>query len=44
MITTAELAERSLISPSCGLGSTSEAVTDRALTLLAETCSLLRQG
>lgn len=40
----AELAERSLISTSCGMGSTTEDVADRALHLLAETSRVLQVG
>lgn len=39
-----ELAERSLITTSCGMGSTTEDVADRALTLLAATSHSLQRG
>ncbi|MEZ4641198.1 MAG: methionine synthase [Chloroflexota bacterium] len=39
-----ELAERSLITTSCGMGSTTEDVADRALALLVETSSSLQRG
>ena len=37
-----ELAQRSLLSPSCGLGPASHEIADRALLLLTETADLLR--
>jgi hypothetical protein len=40
-ITTAELAERSLIAPSCGLGPTTVAIADRALDTLGALQALL---
>jgi len=43
-ISTAELAERGLVTPSCGLGSATVAIADRALEILAETGELLRRG
>ncbi len=39
-----ELATRSLIAPSCGLGPTTVAVADRVLDILPRTAALLRQG
>jgi methionine synthase II (cobalamin-independent) len=40
----AELAARSLITPSCGLGSTTVDIADRALRMLGATAEILRGG
>jgi hypothetical protein len=39
-----DFADRSLISPACGLGSASVEISDRVLDLLAETARILRTG
>jgi hypothetical protein len=39
-----EFADRSLIAPACGLGSTSVEVADRVFEVLAETGSILKRG
>lgn len=43
-ITKEEFYTRSLISPSCGLGTGSIALAERAIELVAETCERLKQG
>jgi len=43
-IRSAELAERSVIVPSCGLGSTSVAIAERAIETLVETGNILTRG
>ncbi len=43
-IRSAELADRSLITPSCGLGSTSIEIADRVVETLARTGEILKRG
>jgi methionine synthase II (cobalamin-independent) len=43
-ISTGELAERSLITTSCGLGPATIEIADRALDILVQTGDLLKQG
>lgn len=42
ILNVSDLAQRSLLAPSCGLGSVSLEIADRALLLLTETADLLR--
>lgn len=43
-ITLAELADRSLLTTSCGLGSTTPDIADQALEILVQTGAILRRG
>jgi len=43
-ITADELASRSLLSPACGLGSTTVEIAERVFDVMAETAEILKQG